>query len=236
MCGRYASARSVDVIAGHFGAADVDEDLVPPGFNVAPTDRVLVVIEKDGTRRIAGMRWGLIPSWAADTSGAARLINARIEGLAEKPVFRTPLAQRRALVPADAYYEWFTRPGAQKQPHAIRPADGGLLAFAGLWERWHAPSGERILSCTIVTTASAGPVAYLHDRMPVVLPPDLWDDWLDTAQVGSGDALALLHAAGVPELVEHPVGTRVNDVRADGSDLLQEVPSVAVNEQLDLLA
>jgi putative SOS response-associated peptidase YedK len=237
MCGRYASAKSVDLVAGHFGAVAVDADLQPAGFNVAPTDRVPVVIEREGVRRVAGMRWGLVPSWATDTSGGARMINARIESLGEKPAFRTPLARRRALVPADAYYEWLARPGAPKQPHAIRRADGRLLAFAGLWERWWPADGETpVLSCTIITTASAGPVAYLHDRMPVVVPPELWDDWLDPDQQDSPDALALLHSAGVPDLVAHPVGTRVNDVRADGSDLLDEVPAFPSHEQLDLLA
>lgn len=236
MCGRYAAAGAIDLIGVRFGAGEFDDDLTPPGYNVAPTDRVPVVIERAGERRVAGMRWGLVPHWAASPAGGAKMINARLESLGEKPAFRTPLAQRRALIPADAYYEWLTRPGAAKVPHAIRPSDGGMLAFAGLWERWHAPSGEVLLSCTIVTTASAGPIAYLHDRMPVVLPADLWDDWLDSERRGPGDALALLDAAGVPDLVAHPVGTRVNDVRADGADLLAPVVASPAYVQLDLLS
>lgn len=236
MCGRYAAAKAIDVIAGHFGATEFDDDLAPPGFNVAPTDTVPVVLERAGRRTVGGLRWGLVPPWATDPSVGSRLINARAESLGDKPVFRTPLGQRRAIVPADAYYEWHQRPGAPKQPHAIKRADGELLAFAGLWERWRSPGGEELRSCTIVTTASAGPLSYLHDRMPIVLPPDLWDDWLDAERRGPGDALALLAAAGVPDLLAHPVGTRVNDVRADGADLLDEVAPFVSHRQLDLLA
>lgn len=236
MCGRYASAKAIDLIGVHFGATEIDDEITPPGYNVAPTDAVPVVIERDGVRRLVGMRWGLVPSWSPSPSGGAKMINARRESLGDKPAFRTPLAQRRAIVPADAYYEWHTRPGAAKQPYAIRAADGAPLAFAGLWERWRAADGTRLLSCTIVTTASAGQVAYLHDRMPVVLPPALWDDWLDSEQRGPGDALALLDAAGVPELRAHPVGSRVNSVRSDGPDLLAEVAPFPLQEQLDLLS
>lgn len=233
MCGRYAAARSIDVVAGHFGADGIDYQLAPPGYNVAPTDRVPVVVQRDGSRAVVGMRWGLVPPWAGDPSVGARMINARAESVGDKPAFRTPLARRRALMPADAYYEWQTRPGAPKQPYAIRRADGELLAFAALWERWRAPSGEELLSCTIVTTAAAGSIAHLHDRMPVVVPADLRADWLDPEH-GAADALALLAATGVPELVAHPVGTRVNDVRADGADLLDEIDPTPATSQLDL--
>lgn len=236
MCGRYAAAGAIDLIRVRFGATEVDDDLAPPGYNVAPTDRVPVVIQRDGRRQVVRMRWGLVPHWAPNAAGGARMINARLESLGDKPAFRTPLSQRRAIVPAEAYYEWLTRPGTAKVPHAIRRADGDLLAFAGLWERWHAPTGEVLHSCTVVTTASAGPVAYLHDRMPVVLPDDLWDDWLDAERLGPGDALAVLVAAGVPDLVAHPVSTRVNDVRADGADLLAPVDPPPAYVQLNLLS
>ena len=235
MCGRYASATAIDLIGPHFNAAEVEDELTPPGYNVAPTDTVPVVVERDGVRSVVGMRWGLVPSWSANASGGAKMINARRESLGEKPAFRTALAHRRAIVPADAYYEWHTRPGAAKQPHAIRPADGSPLAFAALWEKWRAADGAVLRTCTIVTTASAGGIAYLHDRMPVVLPRQLWDDWLDAEQRGPGDALALLNAAGVPDLVAYPVGPEVNNVRTDGAELLREVPLLPSHEQLDLL-
>lgn len=241
MCGRYASAKSIDVLAGHFRAAAAD-DVEPPGYNVAPTDRVPVVIERDGRRCITGMRWGLVPSWSPDGSGGARMINARIETVADKPAFRTALARRRALVPADAYYEWLSRPGVRKQPHAIGMRDRGILAFAGLWERWRSPTGEDVLSCTIVTRAAAGGIAYLHDRMPVVVPPQLWDDWLDPHQQETSAAVTVLDLAGIPDLTAYPVGQRVGDVRATGPELLDPVDPVdpvdlpPAAEQLDLLA
>lgn len=235
MCGRYAAAKAIDLVAGHFGADDVDDHVVPPGYNVAPTDTVPVVVQSAGGRRVTAMRWGLVPSWSADATSGARLINARLETLGEKPAFRTPLSRRRALIPADAYYEWLTRQGAPKQPHAIRAVDSEQLAFAGLWERWRAPAGEELLTCTIVTTASAGGIAYLHDRMPVILPARSWGEWLDTERCEASEALALLHSSGVPELVAYPVGDRVSNVRSDGADLLDEVPLRESFEQLDLL-
>lgn len=240
MCGRYASARSVDVLAGHFDAELVDELDLPPRYNVAPTDPVLVVVRRGAGRALGVMRWGLVPPWAPAPSGAAKMINARVETVGERPAYRTALAQRRCLVPADGYYEWYAaRPGAPKQPHFIHAADGVPLAFAGLWERWYGgPDGRDapLLTCTLLTTAAAGGVAHLHDRMPLVLPPEAWADWLDTSRVDAAGALEIAAVAGVPELVAHPVGTRVNDVRADGPDLITEVTPAPVPEQLDLLS
>lgn len=240
MCGRYASARSVDVLAGHFDADLVDELDLPPRYNVAPTDPVIVVVRRGDVRTLAVMRWGLVPSWAADVSGAAKRINARVETVCERPAYRTALAQRRCLVPADGYYEWHSEhSGAPKQPHFIRAADGAPLAFAGLWERWYGgPSGPAgpLLTCTLLTTTSAGRVAYLHDRMPVVLPADVWADWLDESRVDAAGALEIAVAAGVPDLVAHPVSTRVGDVRAQGPDLVVEITPPPVPQQLDLLS
>jgi putative SOS response-associated peptidase YedK len=240
MCGRYASARSVDVLAGHFDAELVDDVDLPPRYNVAPTDPVFVVLHRGGGRALCAMRWGLVPPWSPDASGAAKMINARLETVADRPAYRSALAQRRCLVPADGYFEWFAvRPGAPKQPHYIQAADGSPLAFAGLWERWYGgPTGraDPLLSCTVLTTASAGRIAHLHDRMPLVLPPAAWADWLDASRVDAARALAIAAAAGVPDLVAHPVSTRVGDVRADGPDLVTEVIPPPVPEQLDLLS
>lgn len=236
MCGRYASARSVDVLAGHFAAELVDEVDVPPNFNVAPTDPVLVVVRRGDGRALAVMRWGLVPPWAPDPSVGAKMINARVESLSERPAYRSALAQRRCLLPADGYFEWYAvTPGAPKQPHFIYLPGGEPMAFAGLWERWHGGPAGPLYSCTILTTAAAGPVARLHDRMPVVLPRSTWSSWLDTDRVDAAAALETAAAVGVPELLAHPVSTRVNDVRNDGPDLVAEVSPAPVAEQLDLL-
>jgi len=240
VCGRYASARSVDVLAGHFDADLVDELDLPPRYNVAPTDQVVVVVSRGEGRALVAMRWGLVPPWAADPSGAAKRINARVETVGERPAYRTALAQRRCLVPTDGYYEWHSaHAGAPKQPHFIQAADGAPLAFAGLWERWYGgpggPDGP-LLTCTVLTTASAGRVAHLHDRMPLVLPPSVWADWLDVSRVDAAGALEIATAAGVPDLVAHPVSMRVGDVRAQGPDLITEVSPPPVPEQLDLLS
>ncbi len=236
MCGRYVSATPPDLLIRIFNASADDTLELTPSHNVAPTMPVPVVVVGGTDRVLKVMRWGLVPPWAADLSVGSRMINARRESLGDKAAFRPALARRRAILPADAYYEWHVaHPGAPKQPYAITSEDGGPLAFAGLWESWHRPDQTRVLSATIVTTSSAGSIAHLHDRMPVVLPPQLWDEWLD-ADTDTAAALSLLDAVPVPRLRAHPVSSRVNDVRVDDADLLTQVAPLPVHEQLDLLA
>lgn len=208
MCGRYSASRPPDLTEETYAARPVDEP-PPPSWNVAPTDPVSVVVDRGEGRELRTLKWGLIPSWAEDPRIASRLINARAETVAEKPAFRTALARRRCLVPADGWYEW-----RQKRPHFISREEP--IAFAGLYER----NGET-RTFTIVTTAAAPDIAYLHDRMPVVLPPGVWDDWLDPAQ----DDVAALCALLRPQagFAAYEVSTAVNDVRRDGPDLLAPV-------------
>ena len=232
MCGRYMSATPVDLLTSHFAAAPGDTEGLQPRFNVAPTCVVPVVVARDRSRTVEAMRWGLVPSWAPDPGIGTKMINARLETLAERPAFRVPLAGRRCIVPADGYYEW--APGDARRPHLIRAEAGGPLAFAGLWEAWHGGPTGVLLSCTIVTTASAGPVAWLHHRMPVVLPPTAWSDWLDTDATDGPAAHALLRAVPATSLFTVQVGTRVNDVRNEGPDLAEAVDPAATEEQLRL--
>jgi putative SOS response-associated peptidase YedK len=168
------------------------------------------------------MRWGLVPAWADDPKVGSRMINARAETLATKPAFKRLLTRRRCLVPADGFYEW--RPGVaggKKQPVHVRPRHGGPIAFAGLWDSWR-PKGaggdERLISCTIVTTDASDELRDLHDRMPVVLPPESWDAWLDPGHDDVEALRSLLRPSEGFDLV--PVSTAVNDVRNDGPDLL----------------
>lgn len=203
MCGRYSASRPPDLTAETYAAAVVD-DPPPPSWNVAPTDPVSVVVRRDGRRELRTLRWGLVPSWAPDERGGAKMINARAETVAAKPAFRTALERRRCLVPADGWYEWRDR-----RPHFIH--GDGPIAFAGLYER----RGE-LRTFTIVTTAAAEDIAHLHDRMPVVLPPDEWAAWLDP---WCEDPVALLRPRTGFRAYE--VSPAVNSVRNNGPSLVE---------------
>ncbi len=210
---------------------EIDEkvDGLPPAtYNIAPTDPIAVVVERErdgGVRRLlTPMRWGLVPSWAPDDRGAARLINARLETVADKPSFRKAFATRRCLIPADGYYEW--RPVALpngrtgKQPYFIHPADGGRLAMAGLYEFWKAPEGSWLVTTAIITTAATDRLGDVHDRMPVVVQPGHWDAWLDPGLTSGAEALV---SVPVADLDFYPVSDAVNRVANDGPQLCAPV-------------
>jgi putative SOS response-associated peptidase YedK len=229
MCGRYASARSVDDIASAFGIVTGDDDVAAaPDWNVAPTKPVTAVVERDGHRRLTTMRWGLVPSWADDPSVGSRMINARMETVADKPAYREALLRRRCLLPADGWYEWQSRPDGVRQPHYLAPDDGRLLAFAALWETWLDAEGRPLVTTTIVTGPAPPDLAHVHDRAPVLLTQPAWAAWL------SADARAgveLLRPTPAGAVVAHPVGPAVGDVRANGPQLTEPV---AVDEQQPL--
>jgi putative SOS response-associated peptidase YedK len=221
VCGRYASARSVDDIASAFGISDDDvEDPPAADWNVAPTKPIVAVVVR-GTRRVlTSVRWGLVPGWAADPSIGARLINARIETVADKPAFRSALELRRCLLPADGWYEWAALPDGGRQPYYLTPADGHVLAFAGLWETWYAADGRPLVSATILTGPAPADLAFVHDRAPVVLPAARWDAWLDPRTT---DAQSLATPTGRGVVVPHPVSDAVGDVRNNGPQLTERV-------------
>src|SRR3989440_9157582 len=230
MCGRYTSTTGPADLAAYFHVDEVviDEPL-GERYNVAPTDPVYAVASsKDGsTRRLGTFRWGLVPFWAKDVSVGARMINARAESVLEKPAFRRPLERRRCIIPADGFYDGESIEGSKnKQPWYIRRRDGDVFAFAGLWEVWHPGEGPegRVVSCTIITTDANDAVRPLHDRMPVVLPPSVWERWLDPAfhDVGALRSLLVPAPSELFDLVA--VGTAVNDVRNDGPHLLDPPP------------
>lgn len=217
MCGRYASARSVDDIAAAFGIAEHDvESAAAPDWNVAPTKPATVVVVRDGHRVLTTMRWGLVPSWARDPSGAARMINARIESVADKPAFRDALAARRCLLPADGWYEWTTLPDGTRQPYYLEAPDAGLLAFAGLWETWIDAAGRPLVTTTVLTGPAPDDLRFVHDRAPVVLEPSRWATWLDPGTPRPADVLTPTPTGVV---VPRPVGTAVGDVRSNGPAL-----------------
>jgi putative SOS response-associated peptidase YedK len=218
MCGRFLLHAPVDTLQRAFGFAERPN--LRPRYNVAPTQTVPVVRRSHrdgGGRELALARWGLIPSWAKDASIGNKLINARAETVAEKPAFRGAFRERRALVPADGFYEWRKREGGgPKQPLLIRRRDGEPFAFAGLWEHWRGPEGE-VETCTILTTEANAALAPIHDRMPVILDPASYDRWLDPAQPRAEE---LLQPCPDEWLEAFPVSTRVNNVRNDVVELI----------------
>jgi putative SOS response-associated peptidase YedK len=221
MCGRYASARSVDDIVSAFGISADDVDAPPPAdWNVAPTKSVGVVLSRKGGRVLTSARWGLVPSWASDPSMGARLINARLETVAEKPAFRDALASRRCLLPADGWYEWAPRSDGSRQPYYLAPADGRLLAFAGLWAVWYDAEGQPLVTTTVITGAAPDDLRFVHDRAPVVLNADRWTRWLDPRTAFPD---ALLSPTGSGTVIPRTVSDAVGDVRANGPELTVEV-------------
>jgi putative SOS response-associated peptidase YedK len=219
VCGRYtlASPNPAEVRARFQLSESVE---VRRRFNVAPGDDVLAVTtDREGARRGESLRWGLVPSWAKQPDTGVKMINARIETVAERPAFRRAFERYRCLIIADGFYEWRSAPGLPKQPFHITTDDGALFAFAGLWSIWHAPDGAKLRSCTILTTAANSAVAPLHDRMPVILAADAESVWLDTTT--PPESLAhVLTGRSPTRTALRAVGTAVNDARYDGPECL----------------
>jgi putative SOS response-associated peptidase YedK len=241
MCGRYASSRRPEDLIEEFEVVDsrVPEPLAPD-YNVAPTKEVYAVVERPPSkdspeppeRQLRVVKWGLVPSWAKDPSIGSRMINARMETVAEKPAYKRALAVRRCLLPADGYFEWYptdekTKAGKpKKQPFFIRPKDGGSLAMAGLYEIWRDPTkdddaDDRFLwTCTVITTDAEDDVGKIHDRMPLMVERDRWAAWLDP-RTDKESVLDLLVPAAPGRLEAYPVSTMVNAVKNNGPELLE---------------
>lgn len=243
MCGRYASSRRPEDLIEEF---EVEESLVPEpleaDFNVAPTKEVYAVLERPEKderpqqRQLRVLTWGLIPSWAKEASIGNRMINARMETVAEKPAYRRAFAARRCLLPADGYFEWYpteerTKAGKpKKQPFFIRPKDGGTLAMAGLYEIWRDPSRPDDdpfpfrWTCTVITTDAEDSLGHIHDRMPLMVPSGRWSDWLDPTRRSADDLLPLLEPAAPGRLEAYPVAPLVSNVRNNGPELIEPLP------------
>ncbi|MDK1476692.1 SOS response-associated peptidase [Streptomyces sp. 549] len=263
MCGRYAASRQPEDLVSLFdiGRWEPTEALAPD-WNVAPTKEVYAVLERpvkdsgspEPVRQLRPLRWGLVPSWAKSPDTAAKMINARAETVHEKSSYRRAFTSRRCLLPADGYYEWVTarpeldleqqgrRKRPRKQPYFVTPADGSVLAMAGLYEFWRdstLPEGDPRAwwaTCTVITTeaeqaplpsADGGAVpsslADIHPRMPVALPPDRWDAWLDPRRSGVDELRALLADLPTGRHRAYPVSTAVSNVRNNAPELLTEL-------------
>lgn len=222
MCGRFVSASPATAVAAYFGAELGADAGLEPSYNVAPTNDVYAVLVNDGLRTIAALRWGLIPPWASDAKIGNRMINARSETVAESKAYRRPFRARRCIVPADGFYEWAPVPGERhRQPMYIHRVDGEPLAFAGLWERWKRPEGDPVRSTTIITGPANDRVAEVHDRMPVVLPPSAWEQWLDPDCDDASALRGLLVPAPSKLFTFHPVSREVNNPRRKSPHLIE---------------
>ena len=228
MCGRYASSASQELLEDLY---EIDDTVAmpAPSWNVAPTDQVPAVIERAGEegsrRKLVALTWGLVPSWSSDARGGARMINARVETVATKPAFRRAFAARRCLLPADGFYEWEDTGARErgkpvKQPYFVHPADAGLLAMAGIYEFWKFPDGTWLTSCSIITTTAADQLGHLHDRMPMVVAPSAWDDWLDPGFGGDPHDLLQIPAQ---ILTAHPVSRAVGNVANNHPGLMAPI-------------
>ncbi|WP_189037478.1 SOS response-associated peptidase [Streptomyces daqingensis] len=263
MCGRYAASRKPEDLVSLFGVEKWEpQEALAPDWNVAPTKEVHAVIDRPlkGTgdprpvRQMRKLKWGLVPSWAQSPDLGAKMINARAETVHEKPAFRRPFTSRRCLLPADGYYEWCTarnelmleqegkRKRPRKQPYFVTPADGSVMAMAGLYEFWRdstLPDGHPHAwwtTCTVVTTdAETAPLAgdsgedgpkslaEIHPRMPLMLLPEVWDAWLDPARRSQEELRALLEPPPPGTMRAYPVSTEVSNVRNNGPELLHEL-------------
>ncbi|MFI9050321.1 SOS response-associated peptidase [Streptomyces sp. NPDC053427] len=271
MCGRYAASRKPEDLVGLFGVQQWDpQETLAPSWNVAPTANVHAVLERPlkgeaadafppgPVRQLRTLKWGLVPSWSKSPEAAAKMINARAETVHEKPSFKRAFGARRCLLPGDGYFEWVTaaaereleergkKKRPRKQPYFVTPADGSVMAMAGLYEFWRDPTLPQDhplawwVTCTVITTeaettplAGAGgegpqSLADIHPRMPLVLTPDRWDAWLDPARTDPDDLRRLLEPPPAGLMRAYPVPTEVSNVRNNGPELLEELAAPEV--------
>jgi len=226
MCGRYLIISTPEAIRALFRYPE--QPNFPPRYNVAPTQPVPIVRLLEGERHFALVRWGLIPAWVKDPRGFALLINARCDSVNDKPAFRNAMKRRRCLIPADGFYEWMEQ-GGKRRPHVVRPKHGGPIAFAGLWESWMGRNGEEIDTAAIVTTQASRDIAHIHDRMPVIVPPDAFDFWLDCTNVDAVTAAAVITPAPAERLEAYEISNAVNHAANDSPALLE--PASASNDE-----
>ena len=227
MCGRFTLKRperiKFDRIVDTF-----DLDNIIPRYNIAPSQDVLAVVERDAVREIVSLQWGLIPFWSKE---AKAFINARVETIEEKPTFKESFERRRCLIPADGFYEWERAGTKLSQPYYFQMKDGAPFAFAGIWDRWKT-NGNTITSCAIITTTPNELLSEIHHRMPVIMRPESHDLWLNE-ESRPGDLKEILVPFPATEMTSHAVSRDVNDTMIDDEHLLQQVdPTVGVNLRL----
>jgi putative SOS response-associated peptidase YedK len=221
MCGRFVRYTPVERFAELFQAHGTVA--AQASYNIAPSSRILVARNTpDGQRELALLKWGLVPAWSDEPKTAYSTINARAETVAEKPAYRSAFRHRRCLIAADGFYEWHPQPDGHKQPYFIHLANDEPFAFAGIWEHWER-DGKMLESCSIIVTAANEWMQPIHDRMPVILPPDAYAAWLDPGITDPERLQLWLRPYPAAMMARHPVSTFVNSPRHEGPDLLQPV-------------
>jgi putative SOS response-associated peptidase YedK len=218
MCGRFTLSQTAEAIASTFELSQIPE--IAPRYNIAPTQPVATILLAGDRRQFQMLRWGLIPSWAKDPAIGAKTINARAETVAEKPAFRSAFRRRRCLVIADGFYEWQLQKG-KKQPFYFCLQDRQPFAFAGLWETWEAPDGDKIDSCTLLTTEANSLLRSVHDRMPVILKPEDYNLWLDPQIQKPEQLQPLLRSYSSEAMTAYPVSTKVNKPTNDSPECIE---------------
>ena len=217
MCGRFVITSPPQALRQIFGYAE--QPNFPPRYNIAPTQPIPVVITENGVRHFRLMQWGLLPAWVKDPRKFALLINARAETVKEKPAFKNAIKRRRCLIPADGYYEWQTSE-QHKRPYFIHRGDGSPIGLAGVAETWIGPNGEELDTVAIVTAPASADLAALHPRVPVTIPPEHFEFWLDCNAHDVDAVVALLRGPDEGEFVWHEISTRVNRAANDDAQLI----------------
>ncbi|PZS17165.1 MAG: hypothetical protein DLM57_09110 [Pseudonocardiales bacterium] len=244
MCGRYVNVAATADLTDEFDVEEILGDEVGPSWNVAPTDPVRIVVQRaprdagpnEAVRQLRTARWGLLPNWSRDRKSGAKMINARIETVTQKPAFKAAAARRRCLVPALGYYEW-QKTDEGKIPHFLHQPDGRLLAMAGLYELWRDPAlsdddpHRWLWTCTIITQQATDLLGEIHDRNPVVVPVELREDWLDCSSDDAATASQLLGRMPEARLEPYVVSPAVGNVKNNGPELIEPVEDSGAAEQ-----
>lgn len=222
MCGRFTNEADQKAIEKEFKVGKLNKLSFEPRYNIAPTNMIDAVLESKSERILTVLKWGLIPSWAKDDAIGNKLINARAETLSEKPSFKNAFRSRRCIIPASGFYEWAKKGSGAKQPYYFYLKDKDVFGFAGLWEEWlDKESGELVDTCTIITTEANAVLEPVHDRMPVILKPEDYDEWLDETEKNTERLQKLLVPFPASKMASHPVSKAVNSPTYDGPELIK---------------
>lgn len=222
MCGRFTITSDLEEILDTFSIDETNYDY-SKRYNVAPTQMVPCVVDRDGKRVLEGFRWGLIPFWSKDAKIAYKTINARAEGIEKKPAFRHLLKRNRILIPSNGFYEWHQEENGSKQPFRFQLESKRVYAFAGLYDVWRDPTGEEIQSCTIITTTPNDLVLKVHDRMPVILTDSAADEWLNPDTTDTVKVLSYLKPYPSEKMIKYPVSKDVGKVKNSNESLIDEI-------------
>jgi putative SOS response-associated peptidase YedK len=227
MCGRFTNKAKSKDIEKEFKVGRKNANLFEPRYNIAPSQMIDVVFEPESERILSQLKWGLIPHWAKDSDIGNRMINARAETLTEKPSFREAFKSRRCIIPASGFYEWQKTGTGAKQPFYFYLKDKEVFGFAGLWETWiDKQSGEELETCTIITTEANEVLKPVHERMPVILKPESYDEWLDAKEKDTEKLQKFLVPYPAEEMDSHAVSKSVNVPDVDSAELIKPINSL----------